>query len=407
MYPDAVNRIEFNQTQTQSRRLAAVQAPVIPIVGRWTGETPGTISLGQGVVSYEPPPEAIEAAHRFGGTLTDHRYGPVEGLPRLVEAIEAKLARENHITVRPQSRLLVTAGGNQAFMNAVLAITDPDDEIVLLVPYYFNHEMAVVMAGAKAVAVATTSDYQLDLRAIEAAITPRTRAVVTVSPNNPTGAVYPESDLRAVNALCRDRGIFHIHDEAYEYFTYGGVEHFSPGSLPDAAGHTISLFSLSKAYGMASWRVGYMTIPELLWDAVNKIQDTNLVCPSGIAQQAALAAVQAGTTYAAPNLERLDHTRQLVYRELTRPDVPCDTPKSDGAFYYFVRVRSAMDPMQLVERLVREHKVSAMPGSAFGAADGCFLRVSYGAVDEQMAAEGIARLTGGLRAIVGTRGPAA
>ena len=177
-------------------------------------------------------------------------------------AIEAKLARENHIIVRPTSRVLVTAGGNQAFMNAVLAITDPDDEIVLLVPYYFNHEMAVVMAGAKAVAVPTTSEYQLDLRAIEAAITPRTRAVVTVSPNNPTGAVYPEADLRAVNALCRDRGIFHIHDEAYEYFTYGDVQHFSPGSLPDAAGHTISLFSLSKAYGMASWRVGYMVIPE-------------------------------------------------------------------------------------------------------------------------------------------------
>ena len=125
----------------------------------------------------------------------------------------------------------MTAGGNQAFMNAVLAITDPDDEIVLPAPYYFNHEMAVVMAGAQAVAVPTTSSYQLDVRAIEGAITPRTRAVVTVSPNNPTGAVYPEAALRAVNALCRDRGIFHIHDEAYEYFTYGDVGHFSPASV--------------------------------------------------------------------------------------------------------------------------------------------------------------------------------
>ena len=109
----------------QSQRLAAVQAPVIPIVGRWTAETPGTISLGQGMVSYEPPRRGVDAARKFGGTLTDHRYGPVEGLPALVEAVEAKLARENGIAVRPKSRVLVTAGGNLAFMNAVLAVTDP------------------------------------------------------------------------------------------------------------------------------------------------------------------------------------------------------------------------------------------------------------------------------------------
>ena len=176
-------------------------------------------------------------------------------------------------------------------MNAVLAITDPDDEIVLLVPYYFNHEMAIVMAGARAVAAETTSDYQIDLDAIRRAITPRTRAVVTVSPNNPTGAVYPRAALQAVNELCRERGIFHIHDEAYEYFTYGGVEHFSPGSLPGAAAHTISLFSLSKAYGMASWRVGYMVVPDVLFEAVNKIQDTILICPPAVSQHAAMAAL--------------------------------------------------------------------------------------------------------------------
>jgi len=392
---------------SQSKRIATVQTPVIPTVARWVADTPGTISFGQGVVSYGPPPEALEAARRFSVGPAEHRYGLVEGLPSLIAALEEKLARVNHIRVRPASHVVVTAGSNMGFINAILAIVDPGDEVILPVPYYFNHEMAVVMFGAKAVTIPTKADYQLDLDAIRAAFTPRTRAVVTCSPNNPTGAVYPEADLRALNAMCRDRGAFHIHDEAYESFAFGDAGHFSPGSIEDAGAHTISLHSFSKGYGMASWRVGYMTIPELLWDAVNKIQDTNLVCPSGISQQAALAAVQAGTQYAAPNLERLDRTRQLVYRELTRPDVPCDTPKSDGAFYYFVRVRSAMDPMQLVERLVREHKVSAMPGSAFGATDGCFLRISYGAVDEQTAAEGIARLTGGLRAIAGTRGTAA
>ena len=111
---------------------------------------------------------------------------------------------------------------------------------------------------------------------------------LTVSPNNPTGAVYSEASLRALNALCRERGVFHIHDEAYEYFTYDHTRNFSAGSIAGAAGHTISLYSLSKGYGMASWRVGFMVIPEALWPAVNKIQDTLLICNSQIAQRVAV-----------------------------------------------------------------------------------------------------------------------
>ena len=118
---------------------------------------------------------------------------------------------------------MVTAGGNMAFVHAVLAITGPDDEVILPVPFYFNHEMAIQMAGCRVVPVATDSRYQLDVDAIRAAMTPRTRAVVTISPNNPTGAVFPERALRDVNTLCRDRGIYHISDEAYEYFTYGSA----------------------------------------------------------------------------------------------------------------------------------------------------------------------------------------
>lgn len=376
-----------------------MQAPVIPIVGRWTAETRGTISLGQGVVSYEPPPEAVEAARRFGGQLADHRYGPVEGLPALVEAIESKLAVENRITVRPASRVFVTAGGNQAFMTAILAITDADDEIVLPAPYYFNHEMAVVIAGAKAVTVPTLDNYQLDVQAIEHAITTRTRAVVTVSPNNPTGAVYPEAALRAVNTLCRDRGLFHIHDEAYEYFTYGDVTHFSPGSIADAAGHTISLYSLSKAYGMASWRVGYAVIPEALSDAVNKIQDTVLICPPSISQHAAMAALEIGRAYSAAHLARLDTMRRSIFAALSSPDVPCDVAPSGGAFYYLVRVHSRLDSMTLAERLIREHRVATIPGAAFADPSPCSIRISYGALDPASIIEGLERLVGGLTAL--------
>ena len=385
---------------TESRRLASVQTPVIPTVGRWVRSTPGVISFGQGMVSYPPPPEVLEAVRTFGGAATDHRYGPVEGLPELTNALEAKLAAENGIRVRPDSRVVVTAGSNMAFMNAILAIVDIDDEVIVPAPYYFNHEMGVVIAGARPVIVRTGPDYQLDVDAIAGAITPRTRAVVTVSPNNPTGVVYPEATLRAVNTLCRDRGLFHLHDEAYEHFTYGGARNFSQGSIDGAGAYTVSMYSFSKGYGMASWRVGYMVAPESLWEAINKIQDTELVCPPAISQHAAVAALGVGATYARAGLSDLDRLRHLILTALRQPDVPCETPAADGAFYYFTKVRTTLDSMTVAERLIREHKVSAMPGSAFGGSDGCYLRVSYGMVDLATAEEGLRRLTTGLRAIV-------
>lgn len=393
----------MQHTLSQSRRLAAVQAPVIPIVGRWTTETPGTISIGQGIVSYGPPPEVLDAVRRFGGTAADHRYGPVEGLPPLVKAVESKLAAENGIVVRPASRVLVTAGGNQAFMNAILAITDPGDEVVLPVPYYFNHEMAVVMAGARPVGVPTGDDYQLDVQAIAEAITAHTRAVVTVSPNNPSGAVYPEDALRAVNAICRDRGLFHIHDEAYEYFVYGPTRHFSPGSIDGAAAHTISLYSLSKAYGMASWRVGYMVVPEALAEAVHKIQDTLLICPPAASQHAALAALQVGRSYPEAHLPALDAMRRTIFDLLGGGDLPCALAPVSGAFYYLVRVDAACDSMTLAERLIRRHGVAAIPGSAFADPAACSLRISYGALDGETLTEGMERFAQGLRAITSPR----
>ena len=383
----------------QSQRLAAVQPPVIPIVGRWTAETPGTISLGQGIVSYGPPSEVMEAVRSFGDAPGDHRYGPVEGLPELVSTIEAKLARENGMTVRPASRVLVTAGGNQAFVNAVLAVTDPGDEVILPAPYYFNHEMAIVIAGAVPIGVRTDREYQLDVDAIRSAMTPRTRAVVTVSPNNPTGAVYPEAALSAVNALCRERGLFHIHDEAYEYFTYAPARHFSPGSLPGAAGHTISLYSLSKAYGMASWRVGYMVVPAVLAEAIHKIQDTLLICPPAASQRAALAALAVGAAYPRRHLAQLDTMRHTIYEALHDPAVPCDVPAVGGAFYYLIRVHSTLNSMTLVERLIREHKIATIPGSAFADSAPCSIRISYGALDPEVVAEGVGRLVNGLQAL--------
>ena len=298
------------------------------------------------------------------------------------------------------SRIVVTAGANMGFVNAVLAITDPGDEIVLQLPYYFNHEMAVAIADCKAVCVPTDDSYQLQPEAISAAITSRTRAVVTISPNNPTGAVYRESDLRQVNEICRQNGIYHISDEAYEYFTYDGARHFSPGSIGTGAEHTISLFSLSKAYGFASWRIGWMVIPEHLFMPVKKIQDTILICPPVISQWAAVGVMKAGRQYCRDKLQMTTEIRQIILDELNDIADLVTVPRADGAFYFLLRVHKDSDPMELVRQLIEQHKVAVIPGMTFGMEDKCYLRVAYGALQKDTAAEGIGRLVQGLKQIL-------
>jgi aspartate/methionine/tyrosine aminotransferase len=396
-----------------STRMDAVQSPIIPVIAGLIRETPGTISLGQGVVHYGPPPAALDVLRRLfnagpaepasGVTLgTLHGYGDVAGYTPLVEEMRAKLRADNGIDTAQGSAVMVTAGANMAFMHVVLSITSPGDEIILPVPFYFNHEMAIQMAGCRAVLVPTTDDYQLRLDAIEAAITARTRAVVTISPNNPTGAVLTAASLRALNGLCADRGIYHVSDEPYEYFTYG-VPHFSPGSLAGAAPHTISMFSLSKAYGFAGWRIGYVVYPEALRPSMMKSQDTILICPTMAAQVAAHAALQVGAQHCAPHVRQLASVRDIVLGALKELEPLATAPAAEGAFYVFLRVHTAMTPMMLAERLIREHHVAVLPGDAFGMQDGCYLRIAYGALQKETVAEGIGRLVEGLRAILRPR----
>jgi len=384
-----------------------VQSPIIPVVGELIRNHPGTISLGQGVVSYPPPQQAFDQIAAFLANPELHKYQAVYGVPQLLELIEAKLLAENGIDVnRPnqRSRVVVTAGGNMAFVNALLAVADAGDEIILQTPYYFNHEMAITMANCRPILVPTDENYQLQPKLIAEAITGKTRAVVTISPNNPTGAVYSESALREVNEICRSRGVYHIHDEAYEYFTYNGAKHFSPGSIKGSGEHTVSLYSLSKAYGFASWRIGFMVIPEHLFEAVNKIQDTILICPPVVSQFAAIGAMRVGAGYCRAQVERLAAVREMVMNELSKLEDRCVVPPADGAFYFFLKLDTGMKPLALVERLVKEHGVAAIPGNAFGMPiqdeDGCYLRVAYGALQPETVAEGVGRLARGIRAVL-------
>jgi aspartate/methionine/tyrosine aminotransferase len=380
-----------------------IQAPIIAVVGRIIGDTPGTISLGQGVVHYGPPAAALDAVRAALTRAGTHEYQDGVGLPRLVEVIAQKLATENHIDVRRGSRIMVTAGANMAFMHAIFATTSPGDEVILPVPFYFNHEMAIEMAGCVATRVATDAHYQLDLAAIARAITPRTRSIVTISPNNPSGAVFSEESLQQVNALCRNRGLFHISDEPYEYFTHGTARHVSPGSFADATAHTISIYSLSKAYGFAGWRIGYIAYPESLADAMIKSQDTILICPTIAAQEGAIAALTVGRPYCEPHVRELGTIRDMVVSRLSALGGSATVPTADGAFYVLLKINrmpKGTTPLGLAERLIREFKVAVIPGTAFGMIDGCYFRVAYGALQRETVEQGVGRLVQGLTALL-------
>ena len=383
-----------------ARRMEEIQTPIMPIVAGWIRDNPGTITLGQGVVSYSPPPEVLSQVKAFGATLDEHRYQSVAGIPELLAQIENKLVTEN-ATCLSEREIVVTAGANMAFLTAILAITDPEDEIILLRPYYFNHEMAIRIIGCQPVLVDTDEVYQPCMELLRKAINQRTRAIVTVSPNNPTGAVYVPSVLEEINTLCAEHRIYHISDEAYEYFVYEGTQHFSPASLARSSGHTISLYSLSKAYGFASWRIGYMVIPALIYDSVIKVQDTNLICAPVVSQQAAVKVLEIGRAYCDAKIRALGEIRARALATLSELKDVVTVPPAQGAFYLFLRLHQLMDTpfdaLQVTRYLIEKHRIAVVPGDAFGPVNGCYLRVSYGALDKETVHEGIARLVNGLR----------
>lgn len=386
--------------KTASNRINGVQTPIIPTIAAMVRANPGTISLGQGVVSYGPPADAVAALPSLMADPALNKYQAVTGIAPLVDAIKGKLLAENGYRVDGQSEIMVTAGSNSAFLTAVLAIADPGDELILPTPYYFNQEMAIRMCGCTPVLVPTRSDWQLDVDALARAITPRTRAIVTLSPNNPTGAVYPEQDLRAVNALCAQHGIYHFSDEAYEYFTYEGARHFSPASIPGAHEHTLSFYSFSKNYGMASWRVGYVVYPLALSEAMNKVQDTNLICAPVASQLLAAESLKKGRAIIDPQIDALARVRRTVHESLATLDDLVEFPRTEGAFYVLMKLPGVDDALAFNRTMVERHKVATIPGFAFGLTDtktANYQRLSYGALDAASVAEGVQRFVAAVK----------
>jgi aspartate/methionine/tyrosine aminotransferase len=395
-------------TPPPAGRLADVLAPVIPLVGTLVRQYPGTLSLAQGMVAWGPPAavsselrQVLAEGEREPSALSDlHRYGPGLGDPRLLAAVRRELRDVRRIDLEG-TEVMVTAGSNMAFHAIAAVICDRGDEVILPLPWYFNHAMAIQLAGG--VPVGVDAGLVLDPGRLAAAITPRTRAIVTISPNNPSGVIQPPEVLERINALCERSGIFHISDEAYAEFVHGAIPHYSPGQAPGSGGHTMSLYSLSKAYGMAGWRIGYAAVPAHLTEALLKVQDTVLICPPRWPQLAARAALEAGPAWCRGRVSDLRPRRdQLIAAVASARGRGLDIAlmaRPDGAFYGLVDVASPLPGEELVAHLIREKGVAALPGESFGlrpAPGRAVLRLSYGMLDGADLAAALDRLMGGL-----------
>ena len=390
-----------------ARRLAGVLDPVIPRVGAWLRQRPGALSLAQGMVNWGPPAavaEAVRAALADGnGSASLHSYGPMQGDGELLEAVRRELQGHQGLDL-DGSALLVTAGSNMAFNAIAQVILDPGDEVILPVPWYFNHWMAIQLAGG--VPVAVEAGWIPDPARLEAAITARTRAIVTVSPGNPSGVVVPEPVLSAINRLCARRGLFHISDEAYAAFVHSGAPHRSPGRAAGSGAHTVTLHSLSKAYGMAGWRLGHAAVPRQLLAGLAQVQDTVLICPPRPLQPAAAAALAAGPAWCAPRITALAERRTLLIAAVAAArarGLPVELAVvPGGAFYALLRCSSPFGDRQLVGRLVLDHGVAVLPGAAFGLvppAGEVMLRLSYGMLEPPQLLRALERLFTGLAAL--------
>jgi aspartate/methionine/tyrosine aminotransferase len=386
-------------------RLSQVQSPVIPLMGEWIRQTPGTLSLGQGMVHWGPPAQALEAARDaladglgqpHAGAANRDAYGPMAGDPDLRQAVGHWLEAHHGLDLEG-SAVLITAGSNMAFNAIAQVLCDPGDECLLPVPYYFNHAMAVRLAGG--VPVAVEAGVVPDPERLAAAITPRTRAIVTISPNNPSGAVLPRPVLEAINRLCADRGLLHISDEAYALFRHGATAVWSPGQGRGSGAHTVTLGSLSKSHGMAGWRIGWAVVPQGLMAPLAKVQDTILIGPPRLNQRAAVGALAAGVGWCQQRINALQTQRQQVLAALEQANAPWRLlAPADGAFYALLQLDSALSADEAMERLIREHRVALVSGSSFGLR-GCCLRLSYGMLGPADLAEALERLCGGLLAL--------
>jgi len=364
------------------------------------------IGFGAGEPDFPTPPHIVDAAVAAALDPKNHRYSPTSGLPELREAIAAKTVRDSAYAVEA-AQVLVTNGGKHAVYNTFQALLDPGDEVIVPAPYWTTYPEAIALADGKTVALPTTeaTDFQVTVDALEKVRTRNTKAVLFVSPSNPTGAVYPREAVEAIGRWAVDHGVWVITDEIYEHLTYDGHTFSSmPALVPELADTCVVLNGVAKTYAMTGWRVGWMIGPRDVINAATNLQSHSTSNVNNVAQRATLAALAGDLEAVARMREAFARRGKTMHAMLTRiPGVTCMAPQ--GAFYCFPNFEGVLnrtigdvavkDTLTLCEVLLEQAKVAIVPGEAFGAPG--YARLSFALGDDDLGegVERIATLLGG------------
>jgi aspartate/methionine/tyrosine aminotransferase len=358
------------------------------------------VSYGAGEPDFPTPDYIVAAAVEAARLPASHHYTAVSGLQPLREAVAAKTARDSGYEVTP-AQVLITNGGKQAIANAFLTLLDPGDEVIVPAPYWVTFPEAIALSGGVPVPIGTTvaGGFRVTVEQLEEVCTPRTKAILFVSPSNPTGAIYSRDEVEAIGRFALERGLWVVTDEMYEHFVYGGREAPSmPVVVPDLADRCVVINAVSKSYAMTGWRVGWMIAPPDVTVAATNLQSHTTSNVANVSQAAALAALTGDLEFTATMRSAFDGRRRRMHELLAAiPGVSCLEP--EGAFYAFpsfegvlgreIGGRRPETTLELAEVLLEAVAVAIVPGEAFGAPG--YARMSY-ALGEDELVEGLARL---------------
>ncbi len=384
-----VSAITESATLAVDARAKALKAAGEPVIG-----------FGAGEPDFPTPPHVVEAAVEAARDVKNHRYTPAAGLPELKEAIAAKTLRDSKVEVSA-SQVLVTNGGKHAVYNTFEALLNPGDEVLLPAPYWTTYPEPIALAGGVSVVLPTDveSGFRVTVEQLEAARTDKTKALVFVSPSNPTGAVYPPEEVRAIGEWALKHGIWVITDEIYEHLTFGDNVFTSIlAEVPGLADTCVILNGVAKTYAMTGWRVGWMIGPADLIKAATNLQSHSTSNVANVSQRAAIAALEGGLECVEDMRDAFARRAILIHGLLNDiPGVTCMVPQ--GAFYAFPSMEGLFGrnfggvtpttTSELCEVILDQAKVALVPGEAFDAPG--YVRISF-AVSDADITEGIGRI---------------
>jgi aspartate/methionine/tyrosine aminotransferase len=392
------------QSKRTSSRLAAIAESATLAVDakakalKAAGEN--VIGFGAGEPDFPTPEHIVEAAVKACRDPKMHRYTPAAGLPELREAIAIKTLRDSGFQTTA-NQVLVTNGGKHAVFTAFAALCDPGDEVIVPAPYWTTYPEAVTLAGGVPVVVDTTEEtgFRVTVEQLEKALTKRTKVLLFVSPDNPSGSVYPPEEVKAIGEWAVSRGIWVITDEIYEHLTYGQHKFTSmPTLVPELANQCVIVNGVAKTYAMTGWRVGWMIGPADVMKASINFQSHATSNVNNVAQAAALAAVAGDLSAVSMMREAFERRGRTMHRMLNDiPGITCLEP--EGAFYCYPNVtgligktfngKTANNSMELADIILSEVKVAIVPGEAFGTSG--YARFSFALGDADLE-EGIRRI---------------